>query len=132
MSDELVFDDLTFKEKPVKIGDKDYVLRELNGDGLIKYESARMSRCTLGADGKPVSVSANIAEIYPLLVSLCLFSVNPENGQKTPVSIDFVKKLPGRIQTALFTHAKDISGIDQEVSEETKKSSSTVTEVGSN
>lgn len=93
---------------PVSVGDKEYVLREASGQAAVTWRNAIFSKTKLGPDGKPIGFGA-MAEIEPLLVSLCLY-----NGDGRNVPEQEVRKWPARIQKALFERAKDISDLDEE------------------
>lgn len=111
MSENYTFD-LTPTEVEYKIGDVDYILREASGEAAIKFSNAKLANLTLN-DGKVTKV-AGMANIQPLLISLCL----TEKATGKPVSEATIKGWPSRIQTALFDKAKEISEIDQEVTKE--------------
>jgi len=108
MTTELNFDDLTPIEIPVRIQGKNYVLREASGDAACRYRNAVLACAQLTPEGKAVSVR-NLADVEPLLVSLCLFD---EKGN--PVSVNQVRKWPARVVKALYEKAKEISDLDLE------------------
>ena len=103
-------------EIPIKVGDKDYVLREASGDAAAKWRNAMFAGAKLGANGKPESVH-NMADTEPLLVSLCLFDA--ENNK--PVSLQTVRSWPSRIITPLFNKAVEISDLGEDDESEVVK-----------
>ena len=113
MSDNgLDFSDLTRVEVSVTVGDKQYTLREATGDAACRYRNALLKCTELGPEGKPVRV-IGMADVEPLLVSLCLF-----NEQNKPVHVNTVRSWPARIQKALFEKTKEISNLDDEEEDE--------------
>jgi len=102
----MITDDLTPQTEPVKLSGKDYYLREASGDAATKFANARLNCIKLGPDGKPQTVRG-IADVEPLLVSLCLFD---ESGKNVPEAT--VRSWPARVQKALFERAKEMSRLD--------------------
>ena len=113
MTDSLDFNDLTPIEIPVSVAGKSFILREADGDTATKYSNTLTSSFTLGLDGKPSKIG-NIADIEPLLVSLCLFPVD-NNGNVSPqhVKESVVRKWPARILKEIYAKAKEISELDK-------------------
>lgn len=113
--EELVFDDITPVSVPVRIAGKDYVLRETTGDASCKWRNALLAATKLGSDGKPTSLSG-MADSEPLLVSLCLFEVYDQGGERKERSVPLgvVRAWPYRLVKALFNRAKQISHLDEE------------------
>lgn len=109
--DTLNFDDLTPIALPVRVKGKDYLLREATGDAVAKWRNAQLRATRLGGDGKPASIDG-LADAEPLLVSLCLFEVG-QGGKELPVSVQTVRSWPGRITSALFARAKEISELEE-------------------
>ena len=102
----MITDDLTPQTEPVKLSGKDYSLREASGDAATKFANARLNCIKLGPDGKPQTVRG-IADVEPLLVSLCLFD---ETGKNVPEAT--VRSWPARVQKVLFERAKEMSHLD--------------------
>lgn len=107
----LNFDGFTLVEIPVTILGKKYLIREASGDAACKYRNAVFKSTTMGPDGKPVKIEG-LADVQPLLVSLCLYLVgeNGEVGQLVPLSV--VRSWPDRIIRPLFQEIKRISVLD--------------------
>ena len=104
MAKELVFDDITPQETPVRIGGKEYVLREPTGDAETKYRSAIVRGTKFSQNGATATAEGN-AEAELLLISLCMFErVTHNNGQvaERPVLLHTVKSWPARITNELF------------------------------
>ena len=99
-------------EVPVSIQGKKYVLREASGDAARKYHNAVLSSTQLGPEGKPSRIKG-MADVEPLLVSNCLFSVDDE-GQQVPVLLQTILDWPARVQKGLFERIKDISDLVEE------------------
>jgi hypothetical protein len=106
---EMKFDSLTPIEVAVEIEGKAYTLREASGDAACKYRNAQLERVEMGPEGKP-SRFHGLADLEPLLVSLCLF--NDENGKQ--VNINTIRSWPSRILKPLFDKAKEISELGEE------------------
>lgn len=106
---EIRFDNITPIEEKVHVGGVDYVLRETSGDAAVKYDNARLA-CYEYQDGKLVRVH-DLANLEPMLVSLCLFMVDGV----TPVSDATIRVWPARVQKALYTRAREISGMNEPV-----------------
>ena len=104
---EIRFDDITPIEEVVHIGGADYVLRETSGDAAVKYDNARIEGYEY-KDGRLIRVH-NLANLDPLLVSLCLF----EGDGKTPVPELTIRSWPARVQRALCERAREISRMNE-------------------
>lgn len=130
-SNALVFDDLEPICVPVRVGPKDYILREASGDAACKWRNA-ITRVTRMQDGKVSSVG-DIADTEPLLISLCLFEIQrdkdgkpssdpPVADPKRPVSEKVIRTWPHRVQRALFDKARAISELEEkETAEDLEK-----------
>lgn len=118
--DEMNFDDLTPVEIPVRHSGKRYVLREATGDASSIYQNAVVKSAKLGADGKPVGFE-NVADTEPLLVSLCLYSLDGEgrirldnDGNPDPryrVPLKTVRGWPAKMIKQLYEKAVNISNL---------------------
>lgn len=104
--DSLRFEDITPIEVPVHIQGTDYVLRETSGEAAVKYNDARLA-CNEYQEGKLVRVHG-LADLEPLLVSLCLFT---HDGVTVPKSV--IINWPARVQKALYDKAREISGMNE-------------------
>lgn len=109
MEPECLNFDLTLVEVPVTIGTDKYILREASGKAACIYRNAMFGHTTLGPEGNPVSFKG-MADIEPLLVSLCLFKADTNS----PVTLDKVRELPSRIVTSLHNKAKEISNLSED------------------
>jgi len=108
---DLDFDALEPIELPVKYKGKNYVLREATGEASVAYRNARLD-CTQYNESGEISSIRGLASIEPLLVSLCLFKVNPA-GSVEPVTVEELSSWPARVQDKLFAKAKLISGMSE-------------------
>lgn len=114
MSEEFDYD-ITPQEIPVTVGGKKYVLREATGDAACRYRNALLKSTKLGPEGKPSHIDG-MADVEPLLVSLCLYEkTDPERL----VALHLVRSWPSRIQKALFAKVKEISELDERDTAET-------------
>jgi hypothetical protein len=106
----------------VVIQKRHYVLREADGESAVKYRNASM-RAARMSDGKVVGVEG-AADCEPLLVSLCLYQVDPNTGQirytregdpdkRYLVPLHLIKRWPSRIQRRLFDKVKEISDLGE-------------------
>ena len=116
----LDFGELNPAEVDVKIGGREYVLREASGDAACKYRNALLKATKLGPNGKPQSLDG-VADSEPLLVSLCLFEKyrSGDEIKERPAILPQVRGWPSRVQKTLFDRAKKMSGLDE--SEKTKE-----------
>jgi len=114
METESLSFDLSLIEIPVTIGERAYILREASGDAACKYRNALLSCTDLDPNtGKPVRITG-MANVEPLLVSLCLFY--EDTGASVPLGV--IKSWPSRILKSLFEKTKDISDLGEETDEE--------------
>lgn len=108
---DLDFSDLSVKELNVKVGENTYVLREADGDAACKYRNAKMACLSMSDDGKLLAKDG-MADIEPLLVSLCMRQIS-STGVLAPstVPIETVRSWPARILEALYDKAVEISNL---------------------
>jgi len=104
---ELDFGDLTLIEKPVVVAGKAYTLREATGDASCKYRNAVLKCTRIGPDGTATALD-NLADVEPLLVSLCLVD---DQGHHVHQSI--IRSWPSRVVKKLFEVAKNISELGE-------------------
>ena len=102
----MTFDSLDLAEVPIKVGDKDFILREASGKAAVAWRNARTDAIRL-KDGKPVGAK-NLASVDPLLVSLCLFD---SEGNGVPLAT--ILGWPDRVQKQLYDRVKLISNISE-------------------
>jgi len=112
---EMVFEDLAPIEVPVRMGGKRYVLVEASEDAACKYRN-HTTGCARFENGRMVGLSGPIADVEPLLVSLCLFELYDHQGEtrRRPVTLNQVKGWPARVVRPLFERAKEIGGLQEE------------------
>ena len=70
-------------EEPVKIGKKDYVLKEASADAVMQFKLLAMKDVQPDyADSKarPKVITSGLLECDTLLVSKCLFEAKPDGG----------------------------------------------------
>lgn len=106
MSEILDLGSLDPIEIEVKIDGEIYKIKEASGDAACKYRNAMLACTTLGPDGKPTNIEG-MADVEPLLVSLCLY-----NSAGKRVNVHQIRGWPSRIQKALFEQAKNVSELD--------------------
>lgn len=97
-----------FAERTHTIDGKKYILREADGTAACRYNNAKLHGTKFDENGKAVGIG-NLADVEPLLVSLCLF----EDGAKTHVPLAVVSAWPYQVIKALFDEAKEISHLDE-------------------
>lgn len=114
-SDFLDFQDLS---SPIEVlvsnlFGKDYILREATGDVACKFQNKRTKCMKFGTDGKTASID-DIADVDPLLLSMCLFAPNVKNPGTfdVPVPITTIRSWPSRIVKKLVEKAKEISELE--------------------
>jgi len=112
----IIYESVDLIKIPVTLAGVQYFLQEASGDTAVKYRNAAVN-CTKFKGGKPDSI-ANIGDIEPLLVSLCL---TDEKGTRVPEKT--IRSWPARLQKELFTRIKEISdlGEDEDSIEELEK-----------
>jgi hypothetical protein len=115
-TDELNFESLEPTTVPVTFKGRKYVLKEASSDATCKWRNSGLQGAQV-RDGK-VSSLGNVADLEPLLVSLCLFDVT--DGGEKPVPLKTVREWPYKVVSALFNRARDISGLAEE--EDTEES----------
>ena len=112
---EMIFESLEPVTFPFKIKDAktnsfiQYYLREATEDAAVKYRNAAM-RAARFTDGKLSSVEG-VADVEPLLVSLCLYQITPKGD--VPVQLATIRGWPARIVKPLFEKAKQLSNLDE-------------------
>ncbi len=108
VNETIDFGDLEVIEIPVNVGSESYILKEASGKAACEYRNAMLACTTLGPEGRPTSLR-NLANVEPLLVSLCLFS---QDGKRVPQ--DKISAWPARVQKTLFNKIKEISELGEE------------------
>jgi hypothetical protein len=99
----MVFDGLELRTVPVRVGNKQYVLREANGEATRRYHNALMKGARLDADGKPASFG-DMADAELVLLQACLCD---GSGRQLPMQT--LACWPGRVLRPLFEKAQEIS-----------------------
>jgi hypothetical protein len=96
---------------PVKIpGDStEYTLKTFNGADATKFHNAQAKTIRFDSAGNPVGFNDRIADIEPLLISLCLWD---DKGRK--VSVSKIGSWPFPIQRKLYKTAQQINQIAEE------------------
>lgn len=102
MGYDIDFGDLTAKKMTVRIGDKDYEIREATGEDSVKFRN-RIQASIIYQDGKPAGFK-NLAGTEGFLVSLCTY-----DSQGKRVSEDAVSAWPARVISRLFKEIQRIS-----------------------
>lgn len=120
-NDSMTFDDVTPMEVPVRIGDRQYILREADEGAACAYRNAIINSARTNDQGKVIGHDG-LADVEPLLVSLCLYRANGEGKMALTkegapdrsylLGMAGVKALPSRVVKPLFERAKQISGLD--------------------
>jgi hypothetical protein len=105
--EQMVFDDLQLREVPVKIGQKEYTLREANGEAARKFRNAVIKAARFGPDGKAERLEG-AADAELVLINACLVDAS---GRQTPINV--LAGWPNRVLKALFNRAKEISDLGE-------------------
>lgn len=123
--------DLSFREFPLKLSGKKYIIREANGTAATKYRNALIAGARL-KDSK-VEGLEGVAKVEPLLVSECVFELdNKGKPMDTHVPLATVIAWPSRVIKPVFNKIKEISDLDEKPEDEDKvKNESNSTEDGS-
>ena len=95
---------------PVRYGERDFVLKEADGEAAATYRNAAMKAARF-VDGKVTNIEG-LADVEALLVSLCLFEVKPD-GSHGRLALGFVKSLPARMLKKLYEKAMEISDLNE-------------------
>jgi hypothetical protein len=112
------FGDLAPVETTVKWKGEEYVLTEASTDAATRYKNLAMKSAKM-SDAKVIGVDG-LADAEPLLVSLCLFRLNPkvtENGKPKREAVSlatFRAKFTWVIGKQLFEWVKYHSDLDEE------------------
>ena len=93
---------------------KKYVLREASEDAAAKYRNAVQRSFRMNQEGSVVAMDGN-ADTQSLLVSLCVFELNPQGSKapEGPVSVGWVRSLPHKMVKRLFEKAERISELSE-------------------
>ena len=127
---ELMFDSLEPATEPVKISGKDYILKEIMGDAAAKYRNAE-AKVIMVNQGTKMAHIDGAGDLFPLLVSLCLFEVYDD--KQRPVTLLQVKQWPDKVIVALYKAAKKLNpnlvgrAVDADDKEEVKNSPDAMT-----
>lgn len=114
MSEQALKFDLKVTEIPVKIGDKDYTLREADARAAMEYRNAALKSFRMGQKGNPEQIVGDgIGGMEPLLVSLCLYEKR-DDGSMGRVSEALIRSWPSRVVKSLFEEAKRISDLGED------------------
>lgn len=110
----IVYDSLDLTKVPVKLAGEDYLLYEASEGQIVAWRNHHL-KSTRMQDGKVVGMEG-MADSEPLLVSLCLRKVT--KAGEVPVAINVIRNWPGAVVSGLFERAKQISGLNEDESEE--------------
>lgn len=112
---ELVFEDAEPVEVPVRIGNRRYMLCEASEDAACKYRNASTA-CARFDGGKMVGIQGPIADVEPLLVSLCLFELYDHQGEtrRRPVTLTQVRSWPSRVVKPIYEKARELSRLKED------------------
>lgn len=106
----LVFD-LERVEVPVELRSQDgtvqkYVLKELDGEGSVRYSTQRASVIKRDAKGEIVELLPEFHSLEPFLVSLCLY-----DSEDKLVPESTIRSWKAQVQGRLYRTAREISGM---------------------
>jgi len=115
MTDKVLNFSLTREEMPVRIGDGDYVLQELDGAERDRYLQDVGGRIRIAKDGNAAGVK-NFKGMQAFLVSLAL--KKQVSGDLENVPVDTIQGWPSKVVSGLFDAARELSGLDKEDGED--------------
>ncbi len=115
MSEEIDYSNLEPIQIPVKVGKKQYILREASGDAHVQWRNAIDAATVYNEDGKR-SGYKNLADVEPFLVSLCLVEIG-ENGAVSAVTANEVRGWPQRVIKRLHDKVNEISEFNDDETE---------------
>lgn len=95
--------DLAPKEVPITFQGKNYILIEASEEAAVKYRNASMKAMRM-EDGKLVRIEG-IADVEPLLVSLCLVTAEG----RAPISEKVIRGWPARVVKQLFDRCMEMN-----------------------
>lgn len=98
---------LELKSQIVKLGDKTYTVRELDGDERGKYLNSVSNRVKVNAQGKAVGMTT-FEGLETSLLKLCLY-----DDTNTHVPEKDMAHWPASTLSALFDLASDMSGLNE-------------------
>jgi hypothetical protein len=104
--EELEFD-IAIKEVPVKINDKEHIVREATGAVAAAYRNAMLKGARLGPDGKSMHMEGG-AEAEHVLVQGCLYD---KSGRRYTLAT--IASWPNRVIKPLFNIAHEISDLKE-------------------
>lgn len=103
---------------PLTIAGERYIIVEASEDAAKKYKNTAMRATKFSDKGKPSGVDG-LADVEPLLVSMCLFKLD-ETGARSPVLLSTVLKWPHRVVEPIYQKARELSGLKEDKDEEDK------------
>lgn len=129
-NNDLSFDSLEPIQVPRRLGNKAYIILEASESARVAYQNAGARAARFNSEGNLSGVEG-VANIEPLLVSLCLYEAdftdiedkstyklrlnqNGDPDSKYLVPVQVINKWPGRIVGAIFDTIKDISEMEKE------------------
>lgn len=115
MTDTLSFS-LEREEIPVRVGDVDYVLIELDGKERDRYLQDVGKRIRTNREGNAAGVK-NFDGMQAFLVSLSL-KKEAGGGDREDVPVTTIQKWPAKVVSALFDKARELSALGKEEGED--------------
>lgn len=127
MSEDFNFslDERTFD---INIAGQRYVIVEASEESAKRYKNTAMRATKFSDKGKPSGVDG-LADVEPLLVSMCLFKVD-EAGMRTPVQLSTILRWPHRVVAPIYQKARELSGLKDDEEDKTGPNSPTATTTG--
>jgi hypothetical protein len=99
---------------PVKIGKKNYVLKEASEDAVTKYRAAQSRGGFVEENGR-FAIPEGASEAESVLVAACLYEVYQHEGEdkERPVILSQVRAWKHSIVRQLFDRVREISNLEQ-------------------
>jgi hypothetical protein len=118
--DDVQVVDLSRKEIPLKLKDasgteKEYTLREMNGEQRDKYQSLVATRARTDSQGRPVGLKS-YDDLTATLISYCLM----DKGTNQQVSVKAIQQWGSKSQMTIFKMCQELNGMDDDAEEKAK------------
>ena len=111
----LVFDEEQ-RERDVKVGTGEYILREMMGDALGKWQGFEQTRMKI-SKGRVEMQPEAFEKFAAVLINLCLF----DKATNVAVPVVKIQKWRSTIITGLYDACRDLNGLSPDGQDQAKK-----------